>query len=202
MSGLLQQSHSGRLVVGISGASGAVYGVQLLSALRKSNIETHLVVSQAAYVTIAQELSIRFEDVKKLASLSYNYRDIGAPISSGSFKTMGMIIAPCSVRTMSDIAYGTTGNLISRAADVTLKERRRLVLMVRETPLHLGHLRTMCQLVEMGAVIMPPLPAFYPHPKSIEDIVDHSIGRALDLFDIDLGLVHRWKGVRDERPRR
>lgn len=182
-----------RLIIGISGASGAIYGVRLLEVLRDMAIETHLVVSRAAEITIAQEVGGKLAQVRALADHYHKPEDIGAGISSGSFRTMGMIIAPCSIKTMSEIASGITSNLISRAADVVLKERRRLVLMVRETPLHLGHLRTMTALAEMGAVVAPPVPGFYARPESIDDIVDHSVGRVLDLFDIDTGRVKRWK---------
>lgn len=182
-----------RIVVGISGASGVVYGVRMLQALRDVGIETHLVMSRAAEVTLAHETDWKVAEVRDLASCWYRQDDIGAGIASGSFRAMGMVVAPCSVRSMSEIATGVTSGLLTRAADVALKERRRLVLMVRETPFHLGHLRTMAQLAEMGAVIAPPLPAFYPRPKGIEEVIDHSVGRALDLFGIDGGLVRRWK---------
>jgi 4-hydroxy-3-polyprenylbenzoate decarboxylase len=155
-------------------------------------------MSLAALSTLRQETDCSVEEVRRLAHTVYSVRDVGAAIASGSFKNLGMIVAPCSIRTMSDIATGCTGNLLSRAADVVLKERRRLVLLVRETPLHLGHLRTMCSVTEMGAVVMPPVPAFYTRPKTLEDVVEHSVGRALDLFDIDLGLVRRWK---EQEPR-
>ncbi|MCE3232303.1 MAG: 3-octaprenyl-4-hydroxybenzoate carboxy-lyase [Rickettsiaceae bacterium] len=185
-----------RLIIGISGASGAVYGLRLLQALKSTDIETHLVISKAGHITISQELGLKISDVNQLADWCYNVDDIGAAISSGSFKTMGMVIAPCSVKTMSEIATGVTSNLLSRAADVILKERRKLVLCVRETPFHLGHLRTMTSLAEMGAVIVPPLPAFYPNPQSVDDIVNHSVGRILDLFDLENDLVKRWQGLK------
>jgi 4-hydroxy-3-polyprenylbenzoate decarboxylase len=181
------------LIVGISGASGAVYGVRLLQVLRRNAIPTHLVVSKSSLLTLKEELDMRAEDVSALADVSYSNSDIGAAISSGSFKTRGMVIAPCSVRTLSDIAHGTTDTLLSRAADVILKERRRLVLVVRETPLHAGHLRSMLAATENGAVILPPVPAFYHRPKTIDDIVNQTVGRCLDLFDIDIGLVKRWR---------
>jgi 4-hydroxy-3-polyprenylbenzoate decarboxylase len=181
------------LIVGISGASGAVYGVRLLQVLRRNAIPTHLVVSKSSVLTLKEELDMRAEDVSALADVSYSNSDIGAAISSGSFKTRGMVIAPCSVRTLSDIAHGTTDTLLSRAADVILKERRRLVLVVRETPLHAGHLRSMLAATENGAVILPPVPAFYHRPKTIDDIVNQTVGRCLDLFDIDIGLVKRWR---------
>ena len=183
-----------RLIVGISGASGTIYGVRLLEMLRKAEIETHLVMSKSAELTVAYESDLKPRDVRALASVNYPVSDIGAAISSGSFPTMGMVIAPCSIRTMSEIACGITGSLLSRAADVVLKERRRLVLAVRETPLHGGHLRTMTTLADIGAVIAPIVPAFYNRPQSIDDIVNHTCGRLLDLFGIDIGTVKRWKG--------
>ena len=181
-----------RLIVGISGASGTIYGVRLLQVLRGSGIETHLVMTRSAEVTIAYEMDLKVKDVHALADVVYPVADIGAAISSGSFKTEGMIVAPCSIRSLAEIAYGNTTNLLSRAADVVLKERRRLVLMVRETPLHVGHLLAMTQVSEIGAIVMPPMPAFYARPKSIEDMVNHTVGRALDLFNIDNSLVRRW----------
>jgi 4-hydroxy-3-polyprenylbenzoate decarboxylase len=183
-----------RLIVGISGASGAVYGVRLLELLRKAEIETHLVMSRSAELTLAYETDIKAKDVRALASVHYPITDIGAAISSGSFPTMGMIIAPCSIRTMSEIASGVTASLLSRAADVVLKEKRRLVLAIRETPLHVGHLRSMTVLAEIGAVIAPIVPAFYNRPRTVDDIVNHTCGRLLDLFGIDTGTVKRWKG--------
>lgn len=182
-----------RLIVGISGASGAVYGVRLLQLLRDTPIETHLVMTPSAEVTLAHETDWKVAQVRELATTCYPVKDIGAAISSGSFRTMGMVIAPCSMRSMSEIACGTTSSLLTRAADVVLKERRRLVLMVRETPLHRNHLRNMTSLSELGAVIAPPVPAFYARPDSIEAMIDHSLGRVLDLFDIDLGIVNRWR---------
>lgn len=181
-----------RLIVGISGASGTAYGIRLLEALRRSQVETHLVMSRSAEVTLAYETDLKVADVHGLADVVYPVSDIGAAISSGSFRTEGMIIAPCSIRSLSEIAYGTTTSLLTRAADVVLKERRRLVLMVRETPLHTGHLRAMTLASENGAIVMPPVPAFYTRPKSVDDIVDHTVGRALDLFGIDNPLVRRW----------
>ena len=181
-----------RLVIGVTGASGVVYARRALEALRESDVETHLVLSRAAEMTIRYELEMSAAQFAELADHRYAVGDVGAPISSGSFKTIGMLIAPCSVRTMSEIATGVTGTLLTRAADVALKERRRLVLMARETPFHLGHLRTMTALAEMGAVIAPPLPAFYAEPQTIGDLVDQSVGRVLDLFDIDTPLVKRW----------
>jgi 4-hydroxy-3-polyprenylbenzoate decarboxylase len=183
-----------RLIVGISGASGTVYGVRLLEMLREAEIETHLVMSKSAEMTLAYETDLKPKDVRALASVNYSVADIGAAISSGSFPTMGMIIAPCSIRTMSEIACGVTSSLLSRAADVVLKEKRRLVLAVRETPLHVGHLRTMTTLAEIGAVVAPIVPAFYNRPKTVDDIINHTCGRLLDLFGIDTGMVKRWKG--------
>lgn len=184
-----------KLIVGISGASGVVYAVRLLEVLKASNIETHLVISRAGKITIAQETDYKVSHIEKMADFSYNIEDIGARIASGSFKTMGMAVVPCAIKSMSEIATGCTSNLLTRAADVALKERRKLVLAVRETPLHLGHLRNMVALTEMGAIIAPPLAAFYPKPESIEQIVDHSVGRILDLFDIETDLVDRWDGL-------
>jgi flavin prenyltransferase len=181
-----------RLIVGISGASGVVYGVRLLEVLRATDIETHLVVSKSAEMTLAYETERKLADLHALASHVHAAQDLGAAISSGSFKTIGMIVAPCSIRSLSEIAWGTTTSLLTRAADVVLKERRRLVLMVRETPLHLGHLRAMVAAAENGAIILPPVPGFYTLPASVADIVDQSVGRALDLFDIETGLVKRW----------
>jgi len=182
-----------RLIVGISGASGTLYGVRLLELLRKTEIETHLVMSKSAELTLAYETDITPREVKALASVHYPVTDIGAAISSGSFQTLGMIVLPCSIRTMSEIATGVTSSLLSRAADVVLKERRRLVLAVRETPLHGGHLRTMTTLADIGAVIAPIVPAFYNRPQTIDDIINHTCGRLLDLFGIDPGVVKRWK---------
>jgi 4-hydroxy-3-polyprenylbenzoate decarboxylase len=181
------------LIVGISGASGVIYGVRLLEVL-KGKVPTHLVVSKSAALTLKKELDLSVEQIRALAETNHQNADIGAVISSGSFKTRGMVIAPCSIRTLSDIAYGTTDTLLSRAADVTLKERRRLVLVVREAPLHAGHLRSMLAATENGAVVGPPVPAFYHKPKTIDDVVNQTIGRCLDLFDIDIGLVKRWQG--------
>jgi flavin prenyltransferase len=185
---------AGRLIVGISGASGTIYGVRLLEMLRHAEIETHLVMSKSAEMTLAYETDLKPKDVRALASVHYPNSDIGAAISSGSFPTMGMVIAPCSIRTMSEIACGVTASLLSRAADVVLKERRRLVLALRETPLHVGHLRNMTTLAEIGAVVAPIVPAFYNRPKTVDDIINHTCGRLLDLFGIDIGIVKRWKG--------
>ena len=185
-----------RLVVGISGASGVVYGARVLDALRELGVESHLVVTRAALLTLSQETDLSPDDLMSKADVTYKLGDVGAAIASGSFRTLGMIIAPCSVRTMSEIATGVTSTLLTRAADVVLKERRPLVLMVRETPFHLGHLRTMTALAEMGATIAPPLPAFYARPSSIEDMVDQSVGRVLDLFGLDWAPVRRWEGLK------
>ncbi|MBF0324909.1 UbiX family flavin prenyltransferase [Magnetospirillum moscoviense] len=181
-----------RLVVGISGASGVIYGIRMLETLRALKIETHLVLSKAAEVTLAHESDLKLAQVRALADHCHRPEDIGAAPASGSFRTLGMVIAPCSVRTMSEIATGVTSSLLTRAADVALKERRRLVLMVRETPLHSGHLRTMLALSEMGAIIAPPVPAFYAAPANLDDMVDHTIGRVLDLFGLDSGRLRRW----------
>jgi flavin prenyltransferase len=186
-----------RLIVGLSGASGLIYGVRMLEVLRDAGVETHLVMSKAAEMTLVYETDFKPKDVKALASEFHAQADIGASISSGSFPTMGMVIVPCSVRSMSEIAAGTTGTLLSRAADVVLKERRRLVLAFRETPIHAGHLRTMTQLTEMGAIIAPIVPAFYNRPKSLDDIINHTVGRLLDLFGVETKLVKRWKGGPD-----
>ena len=185
-----------RMVVGISGASGAIYGVRMLDALRELGVESHLVVTKAALLTLSQETDLAPDALSARASVVHKLADVGATIASGSFRTLGMIVAPCSVRTMSEIATGVTSSLLTRAADVTLKERRPLVLMVRETPFHLGHLRTMTALAEMGATIAPPLPAFYARPGSIEEMVDQSVGRALDLFGLDWSPTRRWSGLK------
>ncbi|MBP7650740.1 MAG: UbiX family flavin prenyltransferase [Phenylobacterium sp.] len=181
-----------RLVVGISGASGVAYGLRALDACRDLGVESHLILSRAAALTIVQETELSVADVQARADVAHKVGDVGASIASGSYPTLGMIVAPCSVRTMSEVATGVTSSLLTRAADVTLKERRPLVLMVRETPLHLGHLRTMVKLAEMGAVIAPPLPAFYAKPASLEEMVDQSVGRALDLFGLSWRPVKRW----------
>jgi 4-hydroxy-3-polyprenylbenzoate decarboxylase len=183
------------LIVGISGASGAIYGVRMLEVLRHSGISAHLIISRAAVQTLNEEIDMPVEKTRALADVVYSNNDLGAAVSSGSFKTRGMIVIPCSIRTLSDIAYGDTDTLLSRAADVTLKERRRLVLVVRETPLHAGHLRSMMAATENGAIIMPPVPAFYHRPRTIDDIVNQTVGRALDLFDIDPGIVKRWRSA-------
>ena len=183
---------AGRLVVGVSGASGAAYGVRVLDACAELGVETHLAASRAAALTLKQELGLSLADLAVKAAVSYRPGDVGAAIASGSFRTLGMIVAPCSVRTMSEIATGVTSSLLTRAADVTLKERRPLVLMVRETPLHLGHLRTMVRLAEMGAIIAPPLPALYAMPASVAAMIDQSVGRCLDLFGLSWSQVRRW----------
>ena len=185
-----------RIVVGISGASGVIYGARVLDALKDLGVESHLVVTKAALLTLSQETEMSPDDLTGKADVVYKLGDVGATIASGSFRTLGMIVAPCSVKTMSEIATGVTSSLLTRAADVTLKERRPLVLMVRETPLHLGHLRTMTALTEMGAVIAPPLPALYTRPASIMEMVDQSVGRALDLFGLDWSAVKRWDGLK------
>src|ERR1700684_2490183 len=190
-----------RLIVGISGASGVMYGLRLLQLLRNAGVETHLVMSKTAEITFAYETSLKIAEVRALAHTHHRIDDMAASISSGSFPTAGMIVAPCSIRSMSEIATGVTTTLLTRAADVTLKERRRLVLMVRKTPLHGGHLRSMAALPDMGAIIAPPVPAFYAKPKSIEEMVDHTVGRMLDLFEIDVGTVRRWGEDQDLRAR-
>ena len=181
-----------RLIVGISGASGVAYGIRLLEMLNSLDVEPHLVMTRAAEMTIGYETKLNPKDVEKLAHTVYRQEDIGAAISSGSFQTMGMVIAPCSIRTMSEIATGVTSSLLTRSADVVLKERRRLVLMVRETPLHTGHLRSMTQLSEIGAIIAPPVPAFYANPETVDDIVTQSTARVLDLFGLEADETKRW----------
>jgi 4-hydroxy-3-polyprenylbenzoate decarboxylase len=181
-----------RLIVGISGASGVVYGIRMLEALLGLPVESHLVMSKSAEMTIAYETDLKPADVKAMADVVYPVGDIGATISSGSFRTMGMVVAPCSVRSMSEIASGVTSTLLTRAADVVLKERRRLVLMLRETPLHAGHIQSMLRVTEMGAIVAPPVPAFYTRPDSVEAIVNQTVGRVLDLFGIESGLPKRW----------
>ena len=189
-----------RLIIGISGASGVMLGVRALDACRELGVESHLVVTKAAAMTLADETDIGLAALQDRAAVVHKLSDIGASIASGSFRTLGMLVAPCSVRTMSEIATGVTSTLLTRAADVVLKERRPLVLMVRETPLHLGHLRTMTSLAEMGAVIAPPLPALYAKPASIDEMVDQSVGRALDLFGLDWAPVRRWSGMAADAP--
>ncbi len=190
-----------RLIVGISGASGAIYGVRTLQAAKKAGVETHLVLTKTAAMTLAYETDWTVKRVQDLADVVHSPEDLGAAISSGSFRTLGMIVAPCSMRSVSEIAYGNTTGLLTRAADVQLKERRRVVLLAREAPLHLGHLRALTQAAEIGAVILPPVPAFYSRPETIDDIVNHTVGRALDLFGIETGLVKRWgETPRPKRP--
>jgi 4-hydroxy-3-polyprenylbenzoate decarboxylase len=195
----MKQSEGGRrLVVGISGASAVIYGVRMLELLHKTNIETHLVMSRSAEMTLAYETDFTPKEVRALASVSHPIADIGAAISSGSFATMGMVIVPCSIRTMSEIATGVTSTLLTRAADVALKERRRVVLALRETPLHSGHLRNMATLSDIGAVVAPIVPAFYNRPKTVDDIINHTVGRLLDLFGIETDIVKRWEGGRKD----
>ena len=185
-----------RMVIAITGASGAIYGIRALEILReRPEVETHLVISDSGRATITQETRRSLDEVRSLADVVHPFRELGASIASGSFRTDGMLVAPCSIRTLSAIANCATGDLVSRAADVVLKERRRLVLLVRETPLHAGHLRLMLQATENGAIVMPPVPAFYAEPASIEALVDHTVGRALDLLGIDTELVSRWDGM-------
>jgi 4-hydroxy-3-polyprenylbenzoate decarboxylase len=184
------------ILVGITGASGVIYGIRLLEALRCLGVESHAMISRSAEITLASETHLKLADLHKLADHVHPVADISARPASGSFRTRGMVIAPCSVRSMSEIATGVTSSLLTRAADVTLKERRRLVLMVRETPLHTGHLRTLTALSEMGAVIAPPVPAFYSNPATLDEMIDHTIGRVLDLFDLDHDGVKRWSGPR------
>ncbi|MEH6633899.1 MAG: UbiX family flavin prenyltransferase [Halioglobus sp.] len=183
-----------RIIVGISGASGIVYGVRALQLLRDCGVETHLVMSKSAELTLHYEMDMSLAQIQALASEVHAIKNVGAAIASGSFPTAGMLVVPCSIRTMSEISTGVTSTLLTRAADVVLKERRRLVLMVRETPLHTGHLRTMTQLSEMGAIIAPPVPAFYTKPQSLDDLVTQSVGRVLELFGLELEQVHRWQG--------
>ncbi len=185
-----------RLIIGISGASGIIYGIRLLEKLQSMPIEAHLIVSKAGQQTRRYETDLTAKALNALADCVHTNEDIGANISSGSYKTLGMIIAPCSMRTLAEIAHGTTTTLLTRAADVMLKERRKLALMVRESPLHLGHLNNMATATQLGAIIAPPMPAFYNQPQSIDDIVDHSVGRVLDLFDLDPQWVKRWKSQR------
>lgn len=182
-----------RLIVGLSGASGVIYGIRLLQLLRgRPDLETHLVISKPAERTIAEETNFKVDEVKAMASVVHGIQNIGASIASGSFKTEGMVIIPCSIRTVSAVAYCISDNLLTRAADVALKERRRLVLVVRESPLHVGHLKSLLAAAEAGAVILPPAPAFYSLPKTLDDIIDHTVGRVLDHFGIEHDLVRRW----------
>jgi 4-hydroxy-3-polyprenylbenzoate decarboxylase len=181
-----------KLIVGISGATGAIYGIRLLEVLSKSDVETHLVITEAAQETILMETSLKVEDVQSLAKVSYDIKNLGADISSGSFLSEGMVIIPCSIKSLSGIANSFNENLLIRTADVTLKERRKLVLVVRETPLHLGHIELMLQASRMGAILLPPVPAFYFYPKTIDDLINHTIGKVLDLFGINHHLFNRW----------
>ncbi len=189
---------SEHLIVGLSGSSGVIYGVRLLQALRHTAITSHLVMSKPAEMTLAYETDMKAKDVRDLADKTYPVHDISASPASGSFLTKGMVIAPCSMKTLAEVATGMSTSLLSRAADVTLKERRRLVLMVRETPLHQVHLKNMLTVTEMGGIIAPPVPAFYARPTSLDDMVNHSVGRVLDLFDIENDLSKRWDSLRDE----
>lgn len=184
-----------KIIIAISGASGAIYGIRLLEVLKEQNIETHLVISDGAALTIKAETEYSIEKVKALANHHYSNKDIGAAIASGSFKTSGMIIAPCSMRTLASVAHAMEDNLITRAAGVVLKDKRKLVLMTRETPLHIGHIENMLKVANYGGIIAPPIPAFYSKPKEIDDIVNHSIARVLDLFDIETNLIKRWSGI-------
>lgn len=190
----MQQVAESRIVVGISGASGAIYGLRCLDMLRAAGVETHLVVSRSGELTLRSECGLGLRDLEARCDEIHAVGNVGATIASGSFRTLGMIVAPCSIRTLSEIVSGVTSTLLTRAADVVLKERRPLVLMVRESPLHLGHLRSMTAAAEMGAIIAPPMPAFYAEPQSIDDLVNHSVGRALDLFGIDSDIT-RWRGL-------
>lgn len=188
-----------RIVVGISGSSSPIYGIRTLEALAAAGVETHLVVSEGARSTIALETSHTLDDVRRLAHTVYDVRDMAAAISSGSFRTDGMVVAPCSMRTLAAIAHSLSGDLLTRAADVTLKERRRLVLVPRETPLHLGHLQNMVRATEIGAVILPPVPAFYHAPKTVDDLVNHTVGKILDQLGVEHTLFRRWSGAPPER---
>lgn len=183
-----------RLIVGISGASGFVYGARLLALLRRLEVETHLIVSKSAQVTMAYETDLKLQELVALANHHHRSDDLAACISSGSYRTLGMVVAPCSMKTLAEIATGASSTLLTRAADVVLKERKRLVLMVRETPLTLAHLRNMVAATEMGAIIAPPVPAFYARPATLDEMVDHTLGRVLDLFELDAGTVTRWSG--------
>ena len=191
-----------RLIVAITGASGAIYGIRLLHVLRTlPGWETHLVLSASGALTAAQEVDLKRSEIEALADEVHSVKDIGAVVSSGSFHTAGMVVAPCSMKTLAGIAHGLADNLVSRAADVVLKERRRLVLLARETPLNLAHLRNMVAVTEMGAIVFPPVPAFYVRPASLDDMVNHTVGRVLDLFDVDHSdLVKRWEGLRRPQP--
>jgi 2,5-furandicarboxylate decarboxylase 2 len=198
----MNPSQKKRLILAITGASGAIYGVRLLEQLRVlPDWETHLIISNSGVLTASEELGIKRADIEALADVVHSVKDIGAAVSSGSFRTAGMVIAPCSMKTLAEIAHGLADNLISRAADVALKERRRLLLLARETPLNLAHLRNMTAVTEMGGIVCPPVPAFYTRPNSLDDIVNHTVGRVLDLFDIDHhDLVQRWQGLNGSTP--
>ncbi|MCS4505589.1 UbiX family flavin prenyltransferase [Arhodomonas aquaeolei] len=189
-----------RMIVGVTGASGTVIGMRLLERLRALEVDTHLVMSRAAHLTLHHELGLKPAAMHALADTVHPVEDVGAAISSGSFRTLGMIVAPCSMKTLAEIATGVTGNLLSRAADVVLKERQRLVLLARETPLHAVHLRNMLTVTEMGGIVVPPVPAFYNEPRSIDDILEHIVGRTLDLFGLDTGRVRRWGGEEPAPP--
>lgn len=193
------RSHRQRLIVGMTGATGSIYGVRILETLRRhGGWETHLIVSDAGVLNAWQEYGLNRRDLHKLADVTHNVRDVGASIASGSFITAGMVVAPCSMKTLAAVAHGFSDNLISRAADVILKERRRLVLITREAPLNLAHLRNMAAVTEMGGVIFPPVPAFYSHAKSIDDLVNHTVGRVLDLFGVEHENITRWKGIKND----
>ncbi|MFZ6656554.1 UbiX family flavin prenyltransferase [Undibacterium sp. TJN19] len=188
-----------RLIIAITGATGAVYGVRLLQAVRDMPaVESHLLISEAGVLNLHQEMDLKRKDVEALADVVHNVRDVGASIASGSFQSDGMVVAPCSMKTLAAVAHGLSDNLITRAADVVLKERRRLVLMVRETPFNLAHLRNMTAVTEMGGIIFPPLPGFYHRPQSIADMVDHTVGRVLDMYDLPHALTPRWGGLKQE----
>jgi 4-hydroxy-3-polyprenylbenzoate decarboxylase len=191
-----------RIVVGVTGASGAIYALRLLEKLRRPDVEIHLILSRSGEKTLYLETGKKAADLKSLADFSWPVDDISAPLASGSFRTAGMVIAPCSIHTMSSITYGITSNLLTRAADVTLKEHRRLIVMIRESPLHLGHLRTMTSLAEMGAILAPPIPGFYNHPATIEDVVDSSVDRVLDLIGLPDENARRWNGPKAAGERR
>jgi flavin prenyltransferase len=193
MPDVAEQDWKKRLVVGMTGASGAIYGVRLLQVCRDLGLEVHLCMSKAAELTLSYELELKSAEVKALAHKAYAPADVGAAIASGSFRTRGMVVAPCSIRTMAEIATGVTSSALTRAADVVLKERRPLILMLRETPLHAGHLENLLKLARLGAIIAPPVPAFYIRPKSVDELVDHAVGRVLDLLDLDTDLPHRWR---------
>lgn len=191
----INMNNSHQIIVAITGASGAIYGIRLIEVLKKLSIETHLIISKSAHLTISTETNFSINDIKKNADYSYSPSDIGAKISSGSFKTSGMIIAPCSMKTLSSIASGYENDLISRAAGVVIKEQRKLALMVRETPLSTIHLENMLKLAKIGVTISPPVPAFYNHPSNLDDIINHSVSRILDLFNIESNLIKRWEGI-------